>query len=279
MAITIVSGCAAGIAWFTGLGSVLRHAVGSGDEAVIDYERAKRRWLATWGMAMPGAPDTTRLPQRLAEHGLIEGAPLFIRIFKREFELELWMKRDDVFHRFEIYPICRWSGDLGPKLRQGDHQTPEGFYTVDASALNPNSSWYRSFNIGFPNVFDRAHLRTGSFIMVHGGCASVGCFAMTNAQMGEIWQLVTAALGNGQKRFQVQVLPFRMSEQSLAAYAGNPNVGFWRSLKVGSDLFDKALLPPRISVCDRKYVVTEPLPGSIGDAPIEQTCQTVPART
>src|SRR4029079_14538963 len=173
----------------------------------------------------------TQFTQRLAENGVAQGAPILIRIFKREFELELWMQRAGVFPRFAIYPICRWSGRLGPKLQQGDGHAPEGFYTVDASALNPNSSWHRSFNLGFPNAFDRANGRTGSLIMVHGGCASVGCFAMTNAQIDEIWRLVTAALANGQKRFHVHVFPFRMTEQNLARRERAPWAPFWRELE------------------------------------------------
>ena len=153
-----------------------------------------------------------------------------MRVFKREFELELWMKRDDTFHRFAVYPICRWSGRLGPKLAEGDAQAPEGFYTVDAKALNPASRWHRSFNLGFPNAYDRSHQRTGSFLMVHGGCSSIGCYAMTDAVVDEIWRLVTAALGKGQPRFQVQVFPFRMTaenmaqraHESLAAVLGEP---------------------------------------------------------
>ena len=82
--------------------------------------------------------------------------------------------------RFATYPICLWSGRLGPKLREGDRQAPEGFYTVSAEQLNPNSRWHRSFSLGFPNAFDQAHGRTGSFIMVHGGCPSIGCYAMTD---------------------------------------------------------------------------------------------------
>ena len=182
---------------------------------------------------MPGAPDVTRLPERLAEHGVTEGAPVFMRIFKREFELELWMKRDGVFHRFATYPICRWSGTLGPKFKTGDHQAPEGFYSVDASALNPNSNWFRSFNLGYPNAFDAANGRTGSLIMVHGGCASVGCFAMTNRQMGEIWQLVTAALNGGQKRFQVQVYPFRMTDDALKPTLSHPALAVLENAEAG----------------------------------------------
>lgn len=242
------------------------------DESAISFERAQRRWRTTWGLPLPGAPDVTRLPQRLAEHGLAEGAPVFIRIFKREFELELWMKRDGVFHRFASYPICRWSGGLGPKLQQGDHQAPEGFYSVDANALNPNSRWYRSFNLGYPNAFDAAHGRTGSLIMVHGGCGSVGCFAMTNPQMGEIWQLVTAALSNGQKRFQVQVFPFRMTEERLTAYKSHPAMRFWQTLKQGHDLFEAGLLPPRVTVCKGVYGFEPAGLYPNGDGGIENRC-------
>jgi hypothetical protein len=144
-------------------------------------------------LPLPGQPDLARFPERLAASGLKLGDPVLIRIYKRDFELEVWMQSDGVFHRFATYPICGWSGYLGPKLREGDGQAPEGFYTVDASALNPNSNYYRSFNVGYPNAFDRAKGRTGSLIMVHGDCRSIGCFAMTNAQIAEIWKLVTAA--------------------------------------------------------------------------------------
>ena len=243
-----------------------------GDKALIGYERSQRHLRAEFGLEMPGQPDLTRFTQRLAENGLAHGAPILIRIFKREFELELWMQRDGVFHRFAIYPICRWSGRLGPKLQQGDGQAPEGFYTVDASALNPNSSWHRSFNLGFPNAFDRANGRTGSLIMVHGGCASIGCFAMTNAQIDEIWRLVTAALAKGQKRFQVQVYPFRMSDERLADYANDPDTAFWKNLRAGNDLFEKTLLPPKVMVCQNRYRFEPGDKGATGDNPIEDRC-------
>jgi murein L,D-transpeptidase YafK len=242
------------------------------DGALIHYERAQRRLRYEFGLPMPGEPDLARYSQRLAESGFAQSAPILIRIFKREFELEIWMQRDGVFRRFATYPICLWSGRLGPKLQQGDRQTPEGFYTVDATSLNPNSRYYRSFNLGYPNAFDRAKNRTGSLIMVHGGCASIGCFAMTNAQMGEIWQLVTAALAGGQKRFQVQVYPFRMSGSRLAERASDPDVPFWKDLKAGSDLFEARQLPPVVSVCEGRYRFEAGEPGSTGDRPIEDRC-------
>lgn len=250
---------------------------GSTDDALIKHERAQRRFREAWGLPLPGAPDLARLPQRLAENGLVQGAPIFIRIFKKEFELELWMKRDGVFHRFATYPICRWSGTLGPKFLQGDQQAPEGFYTVDATALNPNSRWYRSFNLGYPNTFDQSHNRTGSLIMVHGGCGSVGCFAMTNAQIDEIWRLVTAALEGGQKRFQVQVYPFRLSDETLARYQDHAAAPFWRTLKAGHDLFETTLLPPRVAVCNGQYRFEPAGSNKDGDGLIETRCPGSPA--
>ncbi len=222
--------------------------------------------------ALPGTPDLADLSGRLSAQGLALGAPVFIRIFKREFELELWLKRDDRFERFATYPICRWSGGLGPKLLEGDGQAPEGFYTVDAKALNPASQWHRSFNLGFPNAFDRAHGRTGSFVMVHGDCSSVGCFAMTDPVMDEIWRLVTAALDGRASRFHVHVFPFRMTEENLARRQQSPWLPFWRTLKEGYDAFDATGLPPRIAVCNGSYTFAAPPPASDGSTEIGKSC-------
>ena len=243
-----------------------------GDRALIAFERSQRLMRWSFGLPMPGEPDLSRLPQRLAEAGVKEGSPILVRIFKSDFELELWMQRDGVFHRFATYPICRWSGRIGPKMREGDVQAPEGFYTVDANALNPSSRWYRSFNLGYPNAFDRAHGRTGSLIMVHGGCASVGCFAMTNAQMQEIWQLVTAAIQNGQQRFQVQVYPFRITPDRMTRLAHSPIGAFWKNLQQGNELFERSGLPPKVSVCKGAYQFAPGDPGSVGSDSIEDKC-------
>lgn len=243
-----------------------------GDDALIQYERSQRFFRAESKLPLPGQPDLARFSERLSEHDLKLGAPVLIRIYKREFELEVWLQRGGVFHRFTTYPICMWSGLLGPKLREGDGQSPEGFYTVDSSALNPNSRYYRSFNLGYPNAFDRAQSRTGSLIMVHGNCRSIGCFAMTDAQMSEIWQIVTAALTGGQKRFQVQVYPFRMSDANVAAHAGAADAAFWGDLKTGSDLFEKGKVPPKVSVCNGRYRFETGTPGSNGSEPIADDC-------
>ncbi len=220
----------------------------------IARQRAANFALAAVNARLPGTPDLAVLEERLTANGVALGAPVLIRIYKREFELELWMARDGRYHRFATYPICRWSGLLGPKLATGDRQAPEGFYSVASDQMNPNSRWHRSFNLGFPNAFDAAHGRSGSALMVHGGCSSAGCYAMTNAVIDEIWRLTTAALAGGkQKRFQVQVYPFRMSDENLAAHAESPHIGFWRQLKRGSDLFETEWLPPIVEVCQSQY--------------------------
>jgi murein L,D-transpeptidase YafK len=242
------------------------------ERQAIEQTRAANLARARLGLAVPGTPDLTDLNGRLTAHSVTLGAPILIRIFKASFELELWMARDGRYHRFATYPICRWSGRLGPKLATGDRQAPEGFYTVAADQLNPNSRWHRSFNVGFPNAFDRAHGRTGDALMVHGGCSSAGCYAMTNAVIDEIWKLTTAALYGAasgkeatprQKRFQVQIYPFRMTDDALARHASSPHIGFWRQLKQGSDTFEKNWLPPTAAVCKGHYRFT---PGSTVEA-------------
>lgn len=242
------------------------------EHEVIRTERSKRWTLAMAGQTLSGTPDLANLDGRLASQKLEAGAPILIRIFKRDFELELWMLRDGQFHLFATYPICLWSGRLGPKNKEGDRQSPEGFYTVDTKALNPASKFHRSFNLGFPNTFDRAHGRTGSFLMVHGDCVSIGCYAMTDAVIDEVWTLATAALKSGQDRFQVQVFPFRMTDRNMALHAYNANAPFWRQLKQGHDLFEKERLPPRVSVCEGRYVFQGAGANKDGSAMIADDC-------
>ena len=242
------------------------------EDVATDRKRAGNFALFAAGRALPDTPELGHLTQRLRTAGVTHGAPIFVRIFKREFELELWLKRGDRFQRFATYPVCNWSGRLGPKIREGDRQAPEGFYTVDARALNPQSRWHRSFNLGFPNAFDRAHGRTGSLLMVHGGCSSVGCFAMTDPVIDELWQLVTAALGNGQKRIHVHVFPFRMMAENMAAAAPHAAAPFWQSLKGGHDAFDATQQLPEITVCGQRYDVRTPASPAATDATIAEKC-------
>jgi len=189
-------------------------------------------------------------------------APILIRIYKEERTLEIWKQdRSGKFALLDSYPICKFSGNLGPKLMQGDHQAPEGFYDITPDQMNPNSSEYLAFNTGFPNAFDRSLGRTGSFLMVHGGCRSVGCYAMTDYAMEEIYGLVDEAFKGGQEKVQLQAFPFAMTAQNLAGHAGDPNLPFWELLKTGSDAFSATERPPRVAVCDRRYVFNPAVEG------------------
>jgi murein L,D-transpeptidase YafK len=182
-------------------------------------------------------------------------SPVLVRIFKEESELEIW-KQDSSgkFAHLKTYPICRWSGELGPKVKQGDRQAPEGFYTITPAQMNPNSNYYLSFNLGFPNAYDRANGRDGAFLMVHGDCSSAGCYAMTDEQIGEIFALGRDSFFGGQKAFQVQAYPFRMTALNMARHRNNPAMPFWRMIKQGYDIFEVTREEPKVDVCDRHYV-------------------------
>jgi murein L,D-transpeptidase YafK len=192
----------------------------------------------------------------LAKKGMQPSSPIFVRIFKEESELEIWKQRDDGrFYHFKTYPICNWSGEIGPKLNYGDRQAPEGFYSVTPGLMNPNSKYYLSFNLGYPNAYDRAWSRTGDSVMVHGNCRSAGCYAMTDALMEEIYGLTREALKAGQPSFQVQALPFRMTDARMAREKSAKWLSYWKTLKQGYDYFEKYRVPPNVVVCERRYVV------------------------
>ncbi len=195
------------------------------------------------------------LVAKMRQVGMKDTAPIFIRIFKEESQMEIWKQRDDGrYGLLKTYSICKWSGALGPKKVEGDRQAPEGFYTVAPGQMNPNSNYYLSFNIGYPNAYDRSLGRTGSNLMVHGACSSAGCYSMTDQDAGEIFRLARDAFRGGQRAFEIQAFPFRMTPENLAKHRDNPNMDFWRMLKVGYDSFELTHLPPKIDVCDRHYV-------------------------
>ncbi|MBL0164217.1 MAG: murein L,D-transpeptidase [Xanthomonadales bacterium] len=199
------------------------------------------------------------LERDLRKLGLRFGAPVFMRIFKRERELELWIEGDaQRFVLFRTYPICTYSGDLGPKQREGDNQAPEGFYRVSAGQLNPQSTYHLAFNLGYPNAYDRVHSRTGNFLMVHGSCVSIGCYAMGDDGIEEIYTLAAAALQGGQAAFDVHALPFRLDAAKLASEKDSPWHAFWSELKPAYDRFEQTRRPPRIEVRARHYAIMEP---------------------
>ena len=182
-------------------------------------------------------------------------SPILIRIFKEESELELWkVDKSGRFALLRSYPICRWSGDLGPKIEEGDRQAPEGFYAITPELMNPNSHYHLAINTGFPNAYDRANGRTGASLMIHGDCASVGCYAMTDEQIAEIYSLAREAFFGGQRSFQIQAYPFRMNPLNMARHRNSPHLAFWKVLKEGHDHFEVTRKEPKVAVCDKQYV-------------------------
>jgi murein L,D-transpeptidase YafK len=217
--------------------------------------------LASQSPLAAGLPEKALAPipaptlALMAARNTDASAPILIRAFKKESELEVWKRaRDGRFVLLKTYPICRWSGQLGPKAKQGDRQTPEGFYSVAPKQMNPNSAYYLSFDTGFPNAYDKARGASGSALMVHGTCSSAGCYAMTDPQVAEIYAIARDALAAGQKTFQFQAFPFRMSARNMARHRTDPNIAFWRQLKEGSDRFEATGEEPVVGVAAGRYV-------------------------
>jgi murein L,D-transpeptidase YafK len=198
--------------------------------------------------------NTPILEQKLSEKELMLGSHIFIRIFKEENELELWIKKDEVFSLFKTYKICYYSGELGPKIAQGDNQSPEGFYFINAGRMNPWSSYHLSMNLGYPNKFDLSKGYTGDYLMIHGDCVSIGCYAMTNQGIEEIYTLASKALGGSQLFFRVHIFPFRMTSSKMELYTESNWRQFWKNLKIGYDWFEEKRIPPNVQVKDGEYI-------------------------
>ena len=197
-------------------------------------------------------------PEMLAlmdSKGVVKESPVLIRTFKKEAEFEIWkMKADGRYALLRTYPMCRWSGQLGPKVREGDRQVPEGFYRITPGQMNPNSAYYLSFNVGYPNAYDRAWNHTGGSIFVHGACSSAGCFSMTDKQIDEIYGVARDGFAGGQQAIQMQSYPFHMTAENMARYREDTNIGFWKQLKEGSDTFEVTHRDVQVGVCGLHYV-------------------------
>lgn len=239
LGLTLVGG--AGLAWpVTGRTLLARAGTARGDRA-----------------AAAAARQAPALRALLAPLGLDLGAPVFLRILKEPSLLELFVDTGARYTLLATYPICRWSGTLGPKQREGDGQAPEGFYAVRRGQLNPASAFHLSFDLGYPNAYDRAHGRTGSALMVHGSCVSIGCYAMTDEGIEAIYTLVAAALAAGQDAVRVHALPFRLTAPDAAARIdASPWKDLWSDLRAGELAFERTGRPPRVAVRDGRYVVS-----------------------
>src|ERR1700733_9414823 len=230
---TAVSLTVAACAWIAGC-----------DDSGLDQSSARSQQpISSATLADMTALDTT------------PSSPTLIRTYKKEAELEIWkMKSNGEYARLKTYPMCRWSGQLGPKKREGDMQVPEGFYTIAPGQMNPNSHYYLAFNVGYPNAYDRSLGRTGGNVMVHGVCSSAGCFSMTDEQVADIYAIARDSFGGGQREIQLQSYPFHMTAENMAKFRLGPNIDFWKNLKDGSDHFEVTKNEPSVLVCGKHYV-------------------------
>jgi murein L,D-transpeptidase YafK len=256
---TAVSLTVAACAWIAGC-----------DDSGLDQSSARSQQpISSATLADMTALDTT------------PSSPTLIRTYKKEAELEIWkMKSNGEYARLKTYPMCRWSGQLGPKKREGDMQVPEGFYTIAPGQMNPNSHYYLAFNVGYPNAYDRSLGRTGGNVMVHGVCSSAGCFSMTDEQVADIYAIARDSFGGGQREIQLQSYPFHMTAENMAKFRLDPNIDFWKNLKEGSDHFEVTKNEPSVLVCGKHYVFdattkdevtgSEPCPALKHDESVEQ---------
>ena len=209
-------------------------------------------------------PISSAALEQMTKIDTTPSSPVLIRTYKKEAELEIWkMNSQGQYALLKTYPMCRWSGQLGPKKREGDLQVPEGFYTITPGQLNPNSHYYLAFNVGYPNAYDKAYGRDGGNVMVHGVCSSAGCFSMTDEQVADIYAIARDAFRGGQREIQLQSYPFRMTPENLAKYRLDPNIAFWKEIKKGSDYFEVTKTEPNVLVCDKHYVF-----GAVAQGPV-----------
>jgi murein L,D-transpeptidase YafK len=228
--------------------------------------------------AKANQPVPPKLVSEMTEKDMDLQSPILVRLFKQEAELEVWKQdRSGHFALLKTYPICRWSGDLGPKTREGDRQAPEGFYSISPAQMNPQSAYYLSFNTGYPNAYDKALGHTGSQLMVHGDCSSRGCYAMTDEQIAEIYSLGRESFFGGQRAFQLQAYPFRMTPINMAKHRNNPNMPFWKMIKEGYDHFEVTRQEPKVDFCEKKYVFDAVKPADAKRDPVFDASAKCPA--
>lgn len=187
---------------------------------------------------------------------------IFIRGFKQEKELELWVKspKNEKYVLYTTYPICASSGDLGPKRCQGDGQVPEGFYHV--YTFNPYSNYHLSLGVSYPNASDKyfaCKRDAGGAIMIHGNCVTIGCIPITDEKIRELYMLAVEARSDGQQTIPIHLFPARLSAEKLKAlkknYTDPQTQALWDNLKTGYDKFESTKLVPSPTVDAKgKYV-------------------------
>lgn len=215
-----------------------------------------------------------RLSALFEEVGVDGAFEVYLRVFKREQELEVWARGegDARFSRLRTYPVCRVSGELGPKREEGDEQIPEGFYGIDL--LNPESDYHLSLRVDYPNAVDRVRGKAGSLggnIFIHGGCSTIGCVPVTDDWIEELYLIAVEAREAGQRRIPVHIFPTRLDDAGFAWLRetyGEEHVDlpFWENLREGYQAFERSRTLPEIRPERGRYVIQPPAPRPLGRA-------------
>ena len=181
---------------------------------------------------------------------------IYIRVFKSDKIMELWakFKGRKNYELIKEFAICTSSGIPGPKRMEGDMQVPEGFYSI--SHFNPESNFYLSLGINYPNASDRIladKMHPGGAIYIHGNCVTIGCIPITDEKIKELYIYAVEARNNGQSQIPVSIFPCRMDDKPFLKFkmehAASVNLfGFWGNLKQGYDFFQIHKYLPKISV-------------------------------
>ena len=213
-----------------------------------------------WGAETLLSSSEAGLKERLKAIGYEGKIRLYVRIFKEEKTLEIWMQSKGIYKLYKSFEVCNYSGKLGPKVVEGDKQAPEGFYHVPAEdVLWSSRKWPRALNLSFPNGFDALKKRTGSYLLIHGGCSSEGCYALKNGPMSILYDLVSIALKSGQTILPIHIFPFRLTDKNWARHlpqnAGKKWGAFWKGMQPAYDGFQSNRTIPSIFVCQTGYQV------------------------
>jgi len=216
----------------------------------LKFERVRTAYDQKWDA----------LKKELSAAAIKSPFKLYITAYKSEGKLEVWLQAaaQKKYQLFKTYNFCASSGTLGPKVKEGDRQTPEGFYYVNA--FNPMSNFYLSLGVDYPNSVDLRRSgkeKPGSDIYIHGNCVTIGCIPLTDEKIKEVYVLAVEAKNSGQQQIPVNIFPFKMTDGNLKKYVVQypKQTTFWQNLQQGYAYFEKHKTLPAVSQVKGSYVI------------------------
>lgn len=219
-------------------------------EQQLKFERVRTAYDQKWDI----------LKKELSKENINGAFNMYITAYKSEGKLEIWLKNkpQKKYKLFKTYNFSAHSGTLGPKVKQGDLQTPEGFYNINV--FNPKSNYYLSLGINYPNNVDllrSGRENPGNDIYIHGDQVTIGCIPLTDEKIKEVYLLAVEARSNGQKHIPVHIFPFKMTEANLRKYTIQypKQIAFWKNLQPGYTYFEKHNTLPSIDQEKGSYLI------------------------